>query len=707
LKTLLQWFLILLVVGYAPLQAESLSRERQIEIIQNYMYVTGQSTQLPTQALGAIPGHHEVLPIKCGTPAVAEFFLNRDKFDKDLLLAMGVKLYERPSYDPAPHYTYDSPAGHFKVHYTTTGHHAVYNASRDSDHDSVPDYIEQVALILDSVYEHIMDTLGYPAPPPDGFYPSGGDDLYDVYLIDTSGGVFGLTYPDAEWIGGSGTYRATSFIQLDNDYQEAEFKTYNERPLDAVRVTFAHEFFHAVQFGINSREFEESQGVQRRYWMEMSATWMEDEIYDNINDYYSYLPYFFNVPRRSLQSFGNYHEYGSVVFAIFLSEKFGRDIIKDIWELCGSLGGDSAHFLIAADSAIRSASGGTYDWASAFREFALWNYFTGERSLYAPAGVGYSERDRYPAIPNTTVIEFPNGSTVTIPAIVNHTEYPVLQTTNGNPWNPEHNGAAYVQFHHLRTIVVKHDTLYWKCNSWSADTCTDSTQVPNWKPYDFISIDSMFSLYIRISDTSHLAPPQPWGLNIVYMADTVTGSIVVDKYLMNYAEPYQLQIPDYNQYWSVLMIVSPASDLWQAYVSPNYDFSLGYAVPEELGFTQPIPPRVLAPYPNPAIVSDMGGSPLRFKFRVPIDSFNEYAYSQPYLSVDIFNVAGEFVRNINTTVFPEPWGREIEFVVEWDMKNERDKAVASGVYIAVARLYSTESRKELLAEERAKVAIIR
>ena len=30
--------------------------------------------------------------------------------------------------------------------------------------------------------------------------------------------------------------------------------------------------------------------VDNLYWLEMSATWMEEYSYDDINDYYSYLP---------------------------------------------------------------------------------------------------------------------------------------------------------------------------------------------------------------------------------------------------------------------------------------------------------------------------------------------------------------------------------------------------------------------------------
>ncbi|MFQ6008756.1 MAG: MXAN_6640 family putative metalloprotease, partial [Candidatus Zixiibacteriota bacterium] len=628
----------------------------------------------------------------------------------------------------------DSPAGQFKVHYTTTGPHAVYNVSRDSDHDGVPDYVEQVAMILDSVYEHIIDTLGYPEPPKDDFYPSGGDDRYDVYLRDTSGGVFGVTYPDSEWVGGTGAYRSTSFLQIDNDYQEAEFRAYNNRPLDAVRVTCAHEFFHAVQFGIDSREFEESQGVQRSYWMEMSATWMEEEIYDNINDYYTYLPYFFTVPRQSLQSFGNYHEYGSVVFAIFLSEKFGRDIIKDIWELCGSLG-NGAHFLIAADSAIKIASGGEYDWPSAFREFALWNYFTGERACFRPPDIGYSEGKDYPAIPDMLIREFGDTLADTIPMIINHTEYPILVPYTQNLYLPEHNAATYVRFDHLRAIMYE---TFWKCTTSTnpMDTCLGQLgfrliQVfDTTSGYDTLIWEESLSVYIAVH-IDYYAPqlPQPWGLSVVYQLDSIPDSFVVD--MINLGPPpwynnidrtygYLLKIVNPNHYRAITLVVSPATSIWQVYQNANYDpFGLTYVVPELLDSARidtpiiidselvDLPAAILAPYPNPAVVAKMGERPLTFKFQIPTDSFSNIIYTTPFFSVDIFNLAGEFVSNVSANVVPYCREKITEFETSWDMKNEVGEAVASGVYIAVARLYSKESKKELLAEKRAKVAIIR
>lgn len=715
------------IIALSVTQAAALSRERQIEIIENYMYVTGQTTQLPSQALEAGRGFPEQLPLKCGTPAVADFVLNRDKLDKDLLLSLGVNLETRPTYSE-PHF-YDSPSGLFKVHYTTSGIDSVYRPSDDRDSDGVPDYVEDVAVILDSVYDHEINILGYPTPPVDGFYPSGGDEKYDVYIKNLLSGVFGLTYLDSLSIDGPGSLRATSFIELENDYRE--MAEYRNRPLDAARVTCAHEFFHAVQFGIDFTEADIHEDVVRRYWMEMSAVWMEEEIYDNINDYYSYLPFFYNNPRLSIQQFNSatdLHPYGSVVFPIFLSEKFGRDIIKDIWLRCGAMGA-GPHFLIATELAIDSIIGGTLGLPTAFCEFALWNYFTGERAYYAPEGIGYSEREMYPAIHDTAIVE--------------HTEYPFLQLGNENPRNPEHNSATYLRFHRTRDIRYDTtfwicnnlfcDTTFWICNNWSLDSCTDSTQVFDTAlgydfkridssctdstqvfdttfGYDMMHIDSLLSMYVFVGDGHHSIPPQPWGLNVVFKLDVPSDSFIVDNFFLPYAIGSLLDIINPNQYQSVTMIVSPASYVWQAYFSSSYDFSLGYSVPEEILIDPGLvnrPAAILVPYPNPAVVADMVGTPLKFKFQIPTDSLTNYTYPSPHFIMDVFNVAGEFVRTVDTTVTPDPWDEVIEFVAEWDMKNERGREVASGVYIAVARLYSAAKKKVLLAEDRVKVAIIR
>ena len=47
------------------------------------------------------------------------------------------------------------------------------------------------------------------------------------------------------------------------------------------------------------------------------------------------------------------------------------------------------------------------------------------------------------------------------------------------------------------------------------------------------------------------------------------------------------------------------------------------------------------------------------------------------------------------------------FEIGWDMKNEAGKEVASGVYLAVVRMYEGDSPVELLVTDQTKVAVIR
>ena len=287
-------FFILTISLTGVLAVEISELEKQLELIGYYQLIVHGQEYVSAEALSQMEFSADMLPIKCGTPTVAAFAMGFDQFDKELISRHSLTLLDRPTETDE---TYDSPGGFFKVHFTRFGSHAVYQSSIITG--GIPNYVLGVARIFDSVYTHIINTLGYPLPPSDGGYAQGVDSLYDVYLTNLGGVVFGLTYPDSLQFDSIGSLRGTSFIELDNDYQESSFSTYNSRPLDAVRVTAAHEYFHAVHFGIDFTEMEDwnNAPLQRRYWYEMSATWMEEEIYDDINDYYSYLSFFFNKPR--------------------------------------------------------------------------------------------------------------------------------------------------------------------------------------------------------------------------------------------------------------------------------------------------------------------------------------------------------------------------------------------------------------------------
>ncbi len=528
-------FFILTISLTGVLAVEISELEKQLELIGYYQLIVHGKEYVSAEALSQMEFSAAMLPIKCGTPTVAAFAMGFDQFDKELISRHSLSLFDRPTETDE---TYDSPGGFFKVHFTRFGSHAVYQPSITTG--GIPNYVLGAARIFDSVYTHIINTLGYPLPPSDGGYAQGVDSLYDVYLTNLGGVVFGLTYPDSLQFDSIGSLRATSFIELDNDYQESSFSTYNSRPLDAVRVTAAHEYFHAVHFGIDFTEMEDwnNPPLQRRYWYEMSATWMEEEIYDDINDYYSYLSFFFNKPRESIQQFNgpaDFHPYGSIVFPIFLTERYGVDIIKSIWLKCGSMG-VGPNFLEASQIAIDSASSGTENFRSAFGEFALWNFFTGSRAASAPAGVGYSERTFYPEIPESsfTVVS----------------SYPASLLGNSNPKNPMPNSAAYLKLENMRAI-------------------------------DYTA-DSNFRIFVSLGDGIDSSLVQGWAVGSALQSDTISSEYFSTLSFANDDATAFIQIPQPRQYRSVTLILAPASWRREPFSSMDWETSFGYFTNELL-----------------------------------------------------------------------------------------------------------------------------
>ena len=106
------------------------------------------------------------------------------------------------------------------------------------------------------------------------------------------------------------------------------------------------------------------------------------------------------------------------------------------------------------------------------------------------------------------------------------------------------------------------------------------------------------------------------------------------------------------------------------------------------------------------------GQNIWFRFQIPTDSGAELLHTMPLYRLDLYTIAGELVRTLEVEVFGVQADRDdgppvIEYETSWDMKNEQGEDVVSGVYLVYAHLYSDISRDNLLAEDRAKVVIIR
>ena len=157
---------------------------------------------------------------------------------------------------------------------------------------------------------------------------------------------------------------------LDND-----FIGYGTAPTKALDVTAAHELFHAIQFAYDDAEDS--------WFMEGTATWMEDEVYDSINDNLQFLAYSpIRYPTAPVDLTSDFHRYGSWIFFKYASESLGRDVVRRMWQLADAT---AARYSLQA---IKAAVTARTSWAPFLATFAAWN---------TKQPHGYSEASHYPA----------------------------------------------------------------------------------------------------------------------------------------------------------------------------------------------------------------------------------------------------------------------------------------------------------------------
>jgi hypothetical protein len=220
---------------------------------------------------------------------------------------------------------------------------------------------------------------------------------YQIYISELGSGLYGMTVPDPDPINlTENPPRYRTYIEIDNDFR-AVYKT--SRGMPGLKVTLAHEFHHAIQLGAYG--FREKD----RYFYEITSTWMEDYIYNDVNDYYQYIKYSNNQPRGHFAnpdlSFiytDGLIEYSRAIWGKFIQENYSPRIMRIAWE-------NVSHepCLKAMDDALVSNSS---SFRIAFNDFSQWNYFTGAKAI---PGKYYSEAQDYPAIKQKSPIELLGG----------------------------------------------------------------------------------------------------------------------------------------------------------------------------------------------------------------------------------------------------------------------------------------------------------
>ena len=243
---------------------------------------------------------------------------------------------------------------HFCVHYVGSTADAPNPA--DANGNGIPDYVEQVALVAEASYAIENSNLGWKAPVPDGM--RGGDPRIDIYLSQLAGEAFGYSAPD---LGQKGRSQA-AYLVLDNDFATSEFP--GTTPLGDLEVTFAHEYNHVLQFGYD---------VDQDLWFyESSATWMEDHVYPDINDYLRYIQRWVTRSKLPLTA-SNIKIYGTAVWNHWLAGRYGDSVVRDAWERAAALK-PAGYSLGVYNKTIRAASrklrGRSVDLPNEFAHFA-------------------------------------------------------------------------------------------------------------------------------------------------------------------------------------------------------------------------------------------------------------------------------------------------------------------------------------------------
>lgn len=220
---------------------------------------------------------------------------------------------------------------HFCIHWVDSTADAPPKA--DANGNGIPDYVETMDSVFENVYRAENVDLGWRPPKSDGTRgclpgaPANCPNKVDVYIKEVgSQGIYGYSAPDPN-------QRSTSqaaYLVMDNDYKASQFPRYAGDPLKPMQVTAAHEYSHVLQFGYDT--------AQDTWMFESTATWMEDRVYTDVNDYLQYLTPWSQMPFVPLTYFSsdgndalNVKVYGDSVWSRWIDARYGPDTIRDAW----------------------------------------------------------------------------------------------------------------------------------------------------------------------------------------------------------------------------------------------------------------------------------------------------------------------------------------------------------------------------------------
>ena len=319
---------------------------------------------LPSLYRGEAPG-----PVRCATLIVDEARRKADTLDDAQRARFAAWL--APLAVTATTETVPSILGRFELVYETSGTNAV-PLDDVAPANGVPDYVERVGAYFEESWNRTFDDLGFVAPDISGA----------PYRVEFRRfGAYGFTQLTDEGSAGTSIQVHNNFLNFPpNDDPEGN-------QWGAAKVTAAHELKHASQYANNG-------WTEPGLWVEVDATWVEDIVFDQVNDFYNYITFGspISAPTSPLDA-GGTGAYAECVWQHWMSEGRGIGTVVAFW---------NRRREAPLEPVMQS-----YDFVldlfgepivESWVEFASWNYATGTR---ARAGFGYEEADRFPTAPLT------------------------------------------------------------------------------------------------------------------------------------------------------------------------------------------------------------------------------------------------------------------------------------------------------------------
>lgn len=257
---------------------------------------------------------------------------------------------------------------HVRVWYVEEGPHAVPLA--DEDGNGVPDFVDLFAELSEGIAARFDDD-GWRRPLSDrlrGLPDDGGDERFDVYLLDFGGSADGLFY--REFCEEGRPSACGGYMAVENDFVGYGYASTE----DAIRTLFSHEYAHAVGAAY-------ADGTPS-WWDEGQAVWAELAYGPVEADVRRLMARWFRTPGRPLDSPvqpGDSWPYAASAFLVASADWFGVSILQNTWERLAD--GSSKSATGALDVALQQV-GSSLD--AAWSRFAAASWFTGARASAAP-----------------------------------------------------------------------------------------------------------------------------------------------------------------------------------------------------------------------------------------------------------------------------------------------------------------------------------